>query len=80
MKELEGFMKNETPSIIKDPFNKKGFNGLQIFVRKSSFRDAWNISGDVDFTNGNTKGRQEFTSDTLDQLLIEIKTFLEQLQ
>lgn len=69
----------DAPSIIKDPFNKDGFNGLSIFVNRKWIGDGWSITGVVKFKNGNTNGEQDFRNQTLDGLLIEMKQFLDSL-
>lgn len=67
------------PSIIKDPFNKDGFDGLSIYVSRKWFSDEWDATGTINFKNGNTNGEQKFKNQTLDGLLIEMKQFLDSL-
>jgi len=77
---MKQIISENAPSIIKDPFNKDGFDGLNVHVSRKWFSGGWDITGAVYFKNGNTNGEQKFRNQTLDGLLIEMKQFLDNLK
>lgn len=66
-------------SLVKDPFNKTNITLVRVSYRKSHFDDSWMAIGKVEFENGNTKGGQEFESDTFDNCTKQIKEFIDSL-
>ena len=78
MKLQEQLGKEKMPSILKDPFNK---NSVQrIYVSFSQYSNSWSANGSVKFQNGNTEGEQKFTGQTFDDVVLQIKSFVNELQ
>ena len=70
--------KEKLPSIVKDPFNKNAVK--RIYVSFSEFCGSWSANGSVEFQNGNTKGEQKFTGQTFDDVVLQIKSLINELQ
>lgn len=68
------------PSIVKDPFNKKSVKNIYVFYQKDLFSDNWAASGSVEFRNGNTDGKQSFKGESFDDVVLQIKRFLEEIK
>lgn len=78
MNDLKTNMGNEKmPSILKDPFNKTSVK--RIYVSYSEFMRKWSANGSIEFSNGNTSGEQKFTANTFDEVVAQMKAFLEDL-
>lgn len=79
---LLGFGKEKVlPSVIKDPFNKRSVKRIYVSMSDLWGRgDAWSANGQVEFTNGNTSGTQQFSGKTFDEVVLQIKAFLEELK
>jgi hypothetical protein len=71
-----------TPQIdFKNPFLKNKFKGMNIYVQERLFNAGeFTIQGDIKFKNGNTEGRQQFESSSIDGLLFEMKAFIDNLK
>lgn len=67
-------------SPLKDPFNKESFDGLSIFINKRIFGEGYRVIGNIDFENNMTKGTQTFEADSFDELVLKMKTFLDNLK
>jgi len=82
MKLLEMF-KESLPSVIQDPFKKTKVKSISVYYRESfwsSDKGKWEASGNVEFSNGNTSGKQEFKGETFDEVVMKIKAMLETLE
>lgn len=77
---LFGFGKEKLPSIIKDPFNKLSITQISIRYRDFCGDGKWKATGEVDFKNGNTSGEQSFEGETFDEVVMQIKVFIESLE
>ena len=42
-------------SPVNDPFNKDSLESVWISIRRRTFEEGYNISGKVEFKNGDTK-------------------------
>ena len=50
---------------------------MMIYVSKRNFGlDGWHIAGHFEFQNGNTKGRQEFSAESLEELIVKMREFM----
>jgi hypothetical protein len=69
----------QLPAVINFPFKKEHVNYISInmWVSPNGKNTA---SGYVDFKNGNTSGRQDFTGDDIDIVALKIKAFINQLK
>ena len=72
-----GFGKQKLPSILKDPFATVHIT--RVYVSCSTFMGKWSANGCVEFTNGDTSGEQNFRGDTFDEVVLKIKSFLDDL-
>lgn len=68
-------------NIINNPFIKDCITGIVIRYSKMTFfnKDNHIFTGYVEFSNGNTKGTQEFKGNNLVDVFIQIKDFCEKL-
>ena len=76
---LENIGNQKLPSILNDPFHKT--NVKKVFVNFEDFwgDGKWKASGVVYFRNGKTNGQQEFNGETFDEVVAQIKTFIDEL-
>lgn len=74
---IKKFIKSDL-SIHKDPFKKSCLTRVSTFSHSVS--GTWYFTGCVEFTNGNTTGEQKFKGSSFDDVLIQIKAFLETLE
>ena len=77
---LLGFGKETLPSVVKDPFNKSKITSVSVRYSKGFFNDKFTAYGRVEFEDGNTKGEQQFTGDTFDDVVLSIKSMIENLK
>ena len=77
--ELNNFAKSETISIIKDPFDLKNIESISIFFRRYLSDGQFSSSAWVEFKNGSTEGKQTFEGKSLDEVILKVKHFIEQL-
>ena len=66
-------------SPVNDPFNKDSLESVWISIRRRTFEEGYNISGKVEFKNGDTKAEQQFKGETFDDCVLKIKVFIESL-
>ena len=74
MKLLENFGKANLPSIIKDPFSKNKITHITTYA--SNIWGDWSFSGAIRFNNGNTEGKQEFKGTSFDDVVLQMKAML----
>jgi hypothetical protein len=68
-------------SIINDPFLKKKITNVNVRAFNSSYdENQWYFLGSVRFKNGATSGEQEFEGKDFDDVLIQVKRFLDSLK
>lgn len=68
-------------SIINDPFLKKKITRVDVRAFNSSFdENRWWFKGNVKFKNGGTSGEQEFEGKDFDDVLVQVKRFLDSLK
>jgi hypothetical protein len=75
---LGSFGKSTLPSIIKDPFSKQRVKSICVNYYEQ-YSGNWMAWGTVEFTNGNTSGKQKFGGDSFDDVVGQIKTMIENL-
>jgi hypothetical protein len=78
MSNLEKIGNEKMPSILKNPFQKNCVT--EIRVSYYEFMRKWSARGTVEFKNGLTKGEQKFEAETFDEVVIQIKNFLKELE
>lgn len=80
MELLKSFGEEKLPSVIKDPFSKINIEGISVFYSKSCFYPyKMEARGYVDFKNGQTEGKQKFEGETFDEVVLKIKSMMENL-
>ena len=68
--ELQKNIGNEKmPTILKDPFKKNCVKRIYVSYSESWGGQEWWANGNVEFSNGNTKGEQTFVGETFDEVL-----------
>lgn len=78
MKKILGNISN-IPSTLNNPFDSKKVKGIHIHCTESIFRRTWDISGSIEFKNGDTEGVQRFEGKDIMDVVTKIYKFLEQL-
>lgn len=78
LEQIIGDTKNMKPSILQDPFELKCVQSVVIFSTISFGK--WVHTGKVEFKKGLTEGSQQFKGKNTDDVIIQIKQFLTQLQ
>ena len=68
--------KKNVLTTVLDPFNKASVTDISVSYRKSAFSEDWNAYGTVEFTNGNTTGKQRFEGKTFNEVLMQVNNFL----
>jgi hypothetical protein len=71
---------SSVPSSLNNPFATDKVENIWIHMRKSLFSEEFSFTGSVEFTNGRTKGKQEFEGTDIMDVVKQIYTFLEQLK
>jgi hypothetical protein len=72
------FGKEQLPSVLNDPFKKTHVKRIYVSFSENVFIDGkYSANGSVEFANGNTKGEQKFDGDTFDEVVLKIKSFLD---
>lgn len=80
MELLKSFGEEKMPSIINDPFKKNMITSIVVLYRRNSFAPyEMQASGFVEFKNNTTEGKQCFTGNTFDDVVLKIKAMLETL-
>ena len=74
--EIEKFGNERFPTTVKDPFNKKSVKRISVSFYESFLNGEWISRGYVEFKNNSTSGKQEFTAETFDEVVIQIKSFI----
>jgi hypothetical protein len=72
--------KQKMPTILKDPFSKNTITAVSVSYRFLGISKEWYASGYVEFKNGNTGGKQEFRGNTFDDVVFQIKGFINELK
>ena len=78
MESLENFGGSKMVSVLNDPFKKKNVTKIHVFYQDYWSTGKWEATGYVTLKNGNTTGEQTFRGDTFDEVVMKIKTFIEQ--
>jgi hypothetical protein len=74
------FGNKKLPSIINDPFKKTQITSIRIDFSKGCFDNSWTANGTIEFTNGDTTGKQSFKEKTFDEVVIKMKAMLDNLE
>lgn len=73
--------KSSLPSVINDPFSANMITDMRVRYGRKLFGDGeWEARGTIEFTNGATKGEQNFIAPTWDECVTQMKACIEQLQ
>lgn len=70
---------SKNPTILNDPFKVDKVVSVRVSSYKSTFGDNIYHRGTVEFENGNTKGEQSFEGQSFDDVVLQIKAFIETL-
>ena len=69
------------PSLVKDPFNAKCIEAINMsFYRSVLDKNHLIFKGYVEFKNGNTEGKQSFKASNLGELYEKIAEFCKSLE
>ena len=71
---------SESLSIINNPFAKSKITRVQVVYRKNLFEDEWLAEGRVEFKNGQTSGDQKFEGKDFNDVLVQVREFLNNLK
>lgn len=74
-----GFGSNTLPSVINEPFKKEKITWVSVYCIKGESTETWSFSGKVKFKNGNTIGEQEIQGKSFDDVVIQIKSMIDNL-
>lgn len=71
---------SSVPSSLNNPFATDKVENIWIHMRKNLFSEEFIFTGSVEFTNGRTKGKQEFEGADIMDVVKQIYSFLEELK
>lgn len=69
--------KENNLSIIKDPFSKRCIRSIHMFCFPKHNTLEWSAS--IEFQNGLTEGKQNFKGRDFEDITLQMKSFMEQL-
>lgn len=67
------------PTLHVDPFKKDKVTSIYLHYTKRMFIDEFIWRGNIEFTNGNTSGKQTFEEKELPDILFKMQQFLDSL-
>lgn len=73
------FSSSDYISPINNPFQKSFIECINLSAVRTLDKKRFIIYGSVEFTNGDTTGKQRFDANSLPELFIKIKEFVEKL-
>jgi hypothetical protein len=76
MSDIAEFGETRLNGAFKNPFNKQSIVSVSVTTRERLFDLGWISEGTIKFKNGNTEGKQEFIGESFDDVVGQIKTFL----
>jgi hypothetical protein len=79
MEALKNFGNQSLPSVIKDPFSTSSVTRIYVSIAKSWFDNSYKASGSIKFKNGDTEAEQNFEGKTFDDVVIKIKSCIDNL-
>lgn len=79
MQNINNFFGEGALDIIKNPFEFQNIEQIHIHSVKSLIGNKFTHFGRVCFSNGNTKGEQEFKGDNLSDVFTQVYNFCNQL-
>lgn len=66
---------------VNNPFFKDKINRIDVTYEPKMFdADIWEARGFVNFKNNNTEGTHSFKGDTFDEVVLKMKSFIENLK
>ena len=75
--DLEKLGEEQMPSITNNPFKKSSIISINVDYSQSLFdHDKWSAYGNIKFKNGNTEGNQKFKEDSFDNVVAQIKNYI----
>ena len=75
---LEKYL-SKKPTILNDPFEADNIVDITVYSRRNPYNGSVFNRGTVEFQNGNTKGEQRFEGSSFDDIVLQIKSFIESL-
>jgi hypothetical protein len=76
--ELKKIGEERLATTINNPFEKESITNVFVNMSKLERRGKpyWYCYGFVEFTKGNTTGKQRFDGETFDEVLVKIRNFI----
>jgi len=71
--------KEQTISILKDPFSKDNVESIHMFISKKIFSKGVDIQAHIKFKNGETTGGQKIVADSFPELISKVESFLKNI-
>lgn len=65
---------------LSNPFNGAYIERVHVTYKKNRFTGEWYAFGELDFKKDNTSGTQRFDGKNFDDIVIQIKKFLTELE
>jgi len=79
--EIESIGKEKMPSVLNNPFLRDRIKSIRVnFIQNVFDENDWSAYGSVEFKNGNTSGEQKFKGATFDEVVLQIKSFFNELE
>ncbi len=76
---LLGFGNEKLPSVINDPFDKNNIESIHVWFSRGIISGKMSATGKVEFKNGDTSGEQMFRAATFDEVVLQIKAMLDNM-
>jgi hypothetical protein len=70
---------NAMSKIHTDPFTRECIKVVHLHFEKFWTNSPWECIGNVEFTNGNTQGKQKFQGPTIEDVLEQMAVFIKTL-
>ena len=68
------------PAEFNDPFLKSKITAINVYVSNENPHGVWFASGYLRFNNGNTSGQQYFDGKSFDEIILQMKVFLNNMR
>lgn len=81
MLKIDKIGKTKMMSVVNDPFFKDKVEEITVTYEKGMFAPhSWIARGKVYFKDGNTRANQSFKGDNFDDVVLQIKSFINSLK
>lgn len=67
------------PSAYSEPFKVDNVETIHIYLNKNIWTKEVQVTSIIEFKNGNTKGEQQFKTQTIEEGIKQMQQFLNQL-